>query len=145
MMSDWSKLLLSGKKWCSNNSRSVLWFAIGLEHIQALQYWNISVLIYLIYIYIHIYGIYTYIFIFQLKVHYADLEINCNQKRKIFDWLCLNKLNKYEWINKLTSKAKQFLTLLLCVCLADPATFLVSNSVPGTLCFQCHVEWQICY
>ena len=76
-----------------------------------------------------------------LKVHYKPLSEEKHLHR-LFLFLCLNKLNKqtilynyiyiifHDWVNKLTFKrTTHFHTVLLCLYVADPATFLASNSV----------------
>ena len=46
----------------------------------------------------------------------------------------LEQTNKHSWLNAQTDLT-QFHKVSLCLCVADPATFLASNSVLGTTLF----------
>ena len=65
-------------------------------------------------------------------MHHVVLGRHFNQKRKMFSSFFLLSLNE---LNEQTDNRRttQFHTVLLCLYLADPATFLASNYVPGAL------------
>ena len=80
---------------------------------------------------------------FALKTHLLTVHYEAgghfNQKRKIFvDKHLKKKIKKiqkqmYSWLNKHNKQTDLVWSGLLCLHVADPATFLASNSVPRTL------------